>query len=419
MDAKGIKMKLDLPVDGKEFKNQIKKLREKLNECQVDGHLEDGFEEELEKLLQTEEDLLAGLIPYYRVYANDIKNASIKINPIKQLGAYSFDSFLQTTLRINKNLFITSSIDRKVQFFYINIPDDSLDHQQMEVEWSPPIKEIKETISFTYKINDKDILLLGVRGGCYLLSSDDFDQIPNVDGQIKVKSIQVDYDFSGFGRCFAIKDGLFLVENGDEVLNLFEIVKENNEYRLIFHKDIGCTIPGWTTLGKINDDYFAVGTKTGKLYFIKFKDRQLTIIETIDLLDDEIRKIKCLEDEDGKMNSLIVIGNKGQLKILSLYEDSKAIKMELNDLKGNLFEVQSKKGTAIVLSEDGIVYLLEENFGNWYLNEEATIQDSFFTNVLKLDISRYLLMDIEGKLNLLYIDRINTPKDLWNLPLYR
>ena len=68
-------------------------------------------------------------------------------------------------------------------------------------------------------------------------------------------------------------------------------------------------------------------------------------------LNDEIRQIRCLEDENGNENSLIVTGNKGQFKIFSLYEDSKAIKIELNDLKGNLFDVQSKKGTAIVLSE--------------------------------------------------------------------
>ena len=92
--------------------------------------------------------------------------------------------------------------------------------------------------------------------------------------------------------------------------------------------------------------------------------------------------------------------------------------MELNDLKGNLFEVQSKSGTAVVLSEDGLIYLLEENFENWYLNEDTVIKDVFFTNVLKLDVSKYLLMDIDGKLNLLYIERIDTPKDLWNLPLY-
>jgi len=413
-----VKMKKGLLTDGKKFKEEVKKLRKKLDECQGNGYLEEGFEEELEKLLQTEEKLLKGLIPYYRVYANDIRKTSMKISPIKQMGAFSFDSFLQTSLQINENLFITSSVDRRVQFFYIDIEDDFLNHKQMEGEWSPPIKEIKETISFIYKLNDKEILLLGVRGGCYLLSSDNFDQLPNVNGHIKVKRIQTDYGFNGFGRCLAIRDRLFVVENGDEKLNLFEIIKENDEYRLVFHKDIYCTIPNWTALGKIKDDYFVVGTRMGKLYFIKYENRQLTITEKIDFLDDEIRQIRCLEDENGDKKSIIVAGNKGQLKIFSLYEDSKTIKIELNDLKGNLFDVQSKKGTAIVLSEDGIIYLLEENFENWYLNEEATIKDIFFTNVFKLNISKYLLMDIGGKLNLLHIDRIDTPKDLWNLPLY-
>lgn len=383
-----------------------------------DGILDDRFKEQLNKLLKIEEELLTDLIPYYRVYANDIQKTSMRINPIKQLGAFSFDSFLQTILRINKNLFITSSIDRKVQFFYIDIVDDFSDHKQIEVEWSPPIKEIKETISFIYKLNDKEILLLGVRGGCYLLSSDNFDKLPNVNEEIKVKRIQANYDFNGFGRCLAIRDGLFVVENGDEKLNLFEIIKESDKYSLFFYKYIYSTIPDWTTLEKINEDYFVVGTKTGKLYFIKYENREFIVIEKIDFLNDEIRQIRFLEDENGNKNFIIVAGNKGQLKIFSLYEDSKNIKIELNDLKGNLFDIRSKKGTAVVLSEDGIIYLLEENFGNWYLNEDATIKDIFFTNVFKLDVSKYLLMDIEGKLNLLYIDRIDTPKDLWNLPLY-
>ncbi|KEI81307.1 hypothetical protein EXM30_11420 [Clostridium botulinum] len=411
-------MKINLSVDEKDFKSQVKDLREKLNECQRDGILDDDFKEKLNKLLKIEEELLTDLIPYYRVYANNIKKTLILINPIKQLGVFSFDSFLQTTLRINKNLFITSSIDRKVQFFYIDIVDDFSNHNQIEGEWSPTIKEIKETISFIYKLNDKEILLLGVRGGCYLISSDNFDKLPNVNGEIKVKRIQINYDFNGFGRCLAIRDGLFVVENGDEKLNLFEIIKENDEYGLVFHKDIYCTISNWTVLEKINDDYFIVGTKMGKLYFIKYENKQFTITEKINFLDDEIRQIRCLEDENGNKKSLIVIGNKGQIKIFSLYEDSKNVNIKLNDLKGNLFDVQSKKGTAVVLSEDGIIYLLEENFGNWYLNEDATIKDIFFTNVLELDVSKYLLMNIEGKLNLLSIDRIDTPKDLWNLPLY-
>ncbi|WP_339366064.1 hypothetical protein, partial [Vallitalea maricola] len=84
---------------------------------QTNGILDDDFEEQLDKLSQVEEELLTDLIPYYRVYANTIKKTLIQISPIKRLGAFSFDSFLQTTLRINENLFVTSSIDKKTEFF--------------------------------------------------------------------------------------------------------------------------------------------------------------------------------------------------------------------------------------------------------------------------------------------------------------
>ena len=57
------------------------------------GILDDGFEEQLDKLSQIEENLLTDLIPYYRVYVNNIKRTSMEINPIKQLGTFSFDSF--------------------------------------------------------------------------------------------------------------------------------------------------------------------------------------------------------------------------------------------------------------------------------------------------------------------------------------
>lgn len=50
-----------------------------------------------------------------------------------------------------------------------------------------------------------------------------------------------------------------------------------------------------------------------------------------------------------------------------------------------------------MLSEDGIIYLLEESFPNWYLNEKVAIKDVYFTNVIKLDIAKYLLMDVEGR----------------------
>ena len=117
-------------------------------------------------------------------------------------------------------------------------------------------------------------------------------------------------------------------------------------------------------------------------------------------------------------HDFVVGTNHGELKLLDLHRREKIIKTKLERLQGNLFDVQSTRGTAVILSEDGIIYLLEENFGDWYLNEEATIEAAFFTNLLQLDTSNYLLMDVEGEFNLLALDRLDTPTALWHLPLY-
>lgn len=409
---------MNLSLDVRKFKSQVKDLRTKLNESKINGILDEDYEENLQILIKLEQELLTELIPYYRINTNT-KKTSMNIKSIKKLGAFDFDSFLVTSFKINDNLFITSSIDRKVQFFYIKGDIESPSNYEIEGEWSSPIKEVKEVISFIYKLNDKEILLFGVLGGCYHISSDYFHQMPDVNIQLTVKKIKMKCNFHGFGRVLELSNKLFLFENENGELGLFEVIKEKDEYTIIFKDNIYFSITNWTSLEKIGKNYFTVGTKSGELYFVKFINNQFTIIDKTHILKDEIRDIKCLEDANGTVNSLIVAGNSGNLKIISLDKNEAHSNIEFNNLKGNLFEIKSRKGTAVVLSEDGIVYLFEENFGNWYLNEEATMSNVFYSNILMFHISKYLIMDIEGNLNILDIDRINTAKDLWELPLYK
>jgi len=47
------------------------------------------------------------------------------------------------------------------------------------------------------------------------------------------------------------------------------------------------------------------------------------------------------------------------------------------------------------------------------------MEGAFFTDVLKLYPSEYLLMGVEGELCTLNINRIDTPEALWDLPLYQ
>ena len=81
-------MKINLSVNAKEFKRQVENLRQKLNECQANGILDEGFKEQLNKLLKMEEELLTDLIPYYRVYANHIKKNFNEDKSNKTIGCF-------------------------------------------------------------------------------------------------------------------------------------------------------------------------------------------------------------------------------------------------------------------------------------------------------------------------------------------
>ncbi|WP_101696288.1 hypothetical protein [Clostridium minihomine] len=412
-------MKVNLSVDGKEFKNQVQALREKLNECQSNGRLDEEFQQQLEALAKAEEQLLTELIPYYRVYAKNIQQTTLAIHPISQRGAFGFEGFLKSFARIQENLFLLSSIERQVQFALLDSMNKFSDPKQIEMEWSLPLKEINETIPFLSKLQDGTLVLLGIRGGCYLLSGQSSPAIADLSEPITIQKILTDPDFQGLELCCTISDGIFVMQSAEDTLNILELKKENQEYRLVLHTEESCAISGVSCLETIEDNYLAVGTNQGQLHFVKYENGKLKTEETLDILSNRIRQIKCLQDETGSRNTLIAIGDQGGLAAVSFRQGKRVIEMHREDLKGNLFDIQSQQGTAILLSEDGILYLLEENFGNWALNEGATVNDRFFTNVLPFSKSNYLLMDLDGTFNFLHINRIDTPKDLWDLPLYQ
>ncbi len=411
-------MKLNLSVDEEEFKKQVKDLRQKLNKARETGLLEDDYSECLEVLSVKEEKLLTEMIPHYRAYAGNSKDA-INTESITRLGACGFEGFLQSVLRFSEEMFITGSTDCALRFFQISKRTEPSGKERIQEEWSPPFKDIKEKISAFHRFNKNEILLFGSKGGGYLLSCSNFKQIPNGSGEIHIKKLETETGMSWFGQCLSVSDNLIAAEREQEELVLLEVVKEKEEYRLILHKDASLPISNIIGMEKTGADDFAVGTKSGEIYFIKRNYNNLSIVNKIKIPDCEVRKIHSLENEKGQKDTLLSIGNNGKLYIISLDGTDINILDEGDFLKGNLFDAESSKGTAVILSEDGIIYMLEENFGKWHINKESIMEGAFFTDVLKLYPSKYLLMGVEGELCTLNINRIDTPEALWDLPLYQ
>lgn len=389
-----------------EFKEKVKDLRLRLNTIKTTGILDKDFERDIKNLKIEEEKILKELIPYFRTYSKKHKSTS-ELLETKEIGSFRFNSFLSSYLKLNENLFIVSDTNKNTMFFYI-------DEKSLKVEWSENIKEIKENISYIYKIDSENLLLFGIKSGVYLLNFKNKNKILNINRDVKVQKLKTNFRETSFGRTLRISENIFLTENGEDKINLYKFNYNKKESYLEYFEDVFIEIKNWTNFQKIKDNYFVVSDKLGKLCFIEFKNNKFNIIKEIKT-NILIRNISLIERENS-VKDLLVLGEDGKLLVLNLGTFEK--NLEINNLSGNLFTSSSNLGTVVVLSEDGIIYIIEENFSNWELSKNCTIKNTFATDVISLKESKYLLMNLEGKFDLLNISRINNTEDLWNLPLY-
>lgn len=389
-----------------EFKEKVKDLRLRLNTIKTTGILDKDFERDIKNLKIEEEKILKELIPYFRTYSKKHKSTS-ELLETKEIGSFRFNSFLSSYLKLNENLFIVSDTNKNTMFFYI-------DEKSLKAEWSENIKEIKENISYIYKIDSENLLLFGIKSGVYLLNFKNKNKILNINRDVKVQKLKTNFRETSFGRTLRISENIFLTENGEDKINLYKFNYNKKESYLEYFEDVFIEIKNWTNFQKIKDNYFVVSDKLGKLYFIEFKNNKFNIIKEIKT-NILIRNISLIERENS-VKDLLVLGETGKLLVLNL--DTFEKNLEINNLIGNLFTSSSNLGTVVVLSEDGIIYIIEENFSNWELSKNCTIKNTFATDVISLKESKYILMNLEGKFDLLNISRINNTEDLWNLPLY-
>lgn len=403
-------MAINLSVDKSIYSEKIKKLREKLDKTKENGILDETFEKNLEELLEYENKILQELIPYYR--KSEKYETTIKINKIKENGSFKFNNYLTNIIKLKENLYLVSNNKKEVQFLQISKEYDYYNKEYYIYELSHKIKEINENISYINKINNSQILLLSNLGNIYEIEIKNLDKLPNIYEDIRISKIKNNLDIREFGRVLEISKNTFIIENGDNKINLLKI---DNKFNLKIYKQIYIKINNWTLFEKISENYFVIGTNKGEIYFIKYTNQEFVIEDILEIKDFELRKMAILEDENKKKNNLIILGNNGKFKIISIKD--KKIKLEENNLSGNLFDIYSQKGTAIILSENGNMYLIEENFEEWKLSKKE-IKDKFYINIFGLEDLNYIFIDLDANFNIASVQRITKPDELRKESIY-
>lgn len=392
-------MKINLNFDDKNLKNRVLNLRQELDKTLKSGILDEDFEDRL-KLLESEENLLLEkLVPYFREYGN--KKIKINMIDIEERGIYNLEKFLYSYAKINENLYILNSIDMETRFFYI------FEKSEFEIEYSDKIKKLKNhRFTKIIKYKEDELLLFSVKGNVFSLKLNIDNKLPNTFTDIEIKELDVNFKNINFGNILYLGDDNFIAESNSSIcLGKYSDSSFNLEKRYLKINDL-------KDLVKIDKNIFIAAKLDGELIKIKVEKNKLVVLNRIQT-NHILRKIKLLENEDENFEKLAILGNNGIFIILDK-DTLKVISRE--KLDGNLFDISTNSGTAIILSEDGNLYVFEENFNKW--NLKITLEDVFYTNIINFNEKNYLILNLDGKFERLNIDRVFSKDDLKNIALY-
>lgn len=398
-------MKFSVNIDS--YKKKLITLREELNQTLEKGKLDKDFEEKLLELEKQEDLILGELLPYYRQFAPEIYKTKIEEVSVKTYGTYKLSTYLKSYLCIEKNIFLLASADQKL--YLMRVSED-----YKKVELSQPIKNFDKLIILMYPLSKRKILLFAVTGDIFVLKLNDFaaafENIKNL------KILKLRRICQGFENIVNIEKNKFLCQIGANEFLVLEFDSKDLFFEIKNHIDISKIAYEITSLSKIHDSYIGLGSHSGDLILAKYEDGKFNVDKKIKALNTPINYLTSLENENLEKNICACLGNDNNFFLYD-FNNEEILNLKNQDFTGNPYNIESKKAIAIVLTDDCYLYLLEENMGKWTLNQNLSLSDRFYVNVIALSPSNYLAIDLYGNFKILKIDRLDTIEKLRNINL--
>lgn len=397
-------------INTKEFEENLIKLREELNNSLLKGKkVSNDFEDELLELEEKQEEMEKELLSYFRSYSDNIYESKIEITPIKLEGSFNSESYLKSSLKIDEVIFLFSYINQKLHFARI------LDEGVERIELSQAIKNFEDLIIYMEKINENKTLAFTISGEIYIFTYNDIEDVFENISSLKISKLKK--TFQGFENVVKIEKNKFLCQKSRNHITVLEFNEDYSDFNLIIEEEISIEEGEISSLVKIGDSKFLIGTREGFLLEGEYKTDHISVKEKIKIFEGPLNKLWILENFNSQKEHCACLGNDGSLSLFNFKKNT--IKRLGNDkIKGNLFDIGSKLGTSIILSEDGLLYTIEEKMGEWNLNEDLTKSDLFYAKIILLDSSSYLAIDIYGNFSKIQIDSLDSIEKLYNLKLF-
>lgn len=401
-------MKFSININ--EYKKNLTKLRAQLDQTLAEGHLDGDFKEKLDELEELENKMLKELLPYYRMYASELYQTKVSGLEVKIYGDNKLQSYLKSYLHVEENIFILASADQRVYFMRSN------GENKQHVELSQAIKNFNKLVIYMYKLCREKILLFTVSGDIYVFMSNNFADI--FENPKNLKIIKLKNNFEGFENVINIGESTFLCQIGRNEFIVIEIYDKSLNIKIKNHINLSDLDEEINSLVKISNFHFALGSHSGDLILASFKEDEIKVDKKIKIFDNPIINLAILESESYEKTLCISQANSEKIFIYDI-ESNKLTNIDIDNSKSTISSIESKKSSTFILSEDFNLYLLEENMGKWTLNLKRSVADRSFVNIIGLDNSTYLTIDIYGNFNIFKLDRLDSIEKLRDINLFR
>lgn len=399
-------MKFSVNTD--KYGENLIKLRKDLNQTLKKGQLVENFEEKLIESEEVESRMLKELLPYYRLYAPCLYQTKFEESPIKTIGGYKLNTYLKSYLCIEQNTYILASADQKVYLMRI------LEEGKKEIELSKPLNKINKLITYMASLNKGNIIVFSITGDIYVLRSNNFSDVFENLNNLEINKLE--NDLIGFENIHSIDENKFLCQINRSEFAVLEIDPNKLSLEVKKYIDLSSYAYEINSMAKISNDKFALGSTKGNLIIASYKNDLLHVDQKVDFLNEPIRYIGMLENENKEKNIFACLGASGNISLYD-YKSSSNFSLENQGSLSGAYDLASIGGSAILLTDDFNCYLLEENRGKWILNKEVRPTNNVYVNIICLSPSSYLLIDIDGNFYNLEVDRLDCIEKLRNISL--
>ncbi|MBO0427555.1 hypothetical protein JZO82_00115 [Vagococcus fluvialis] len=389
------------------FFSKVTELRAAFDLAKVEGKIPKDFQQQLEELEEKQQSILSDFFLNYQELPVIKKQTRFDFHEVFDSNHLSQHMPYKKIIHLKNTLIVSLLNDNSIELIEI----------LKEKETQHTVKQIGKTSVFSETIRDlipvdeDSIIVLSEKGRVYLgelvekkqleLEFTEIDNASELQDLYEISEI-IDHTFWGYKDFSCLKQFVFEKKTNHLVIKTYCLPRN--------------TIKRWSTLLTINTTDILLGDEDGKVVYLRVNQNELEIVAELNL-GSSITNFFISEHQENYL-LIFVLGNHGTVTLMKCFKNNLEIVAMMNIDSGNLFAMTIQQKNAVILSDSGDLYLLEELNQSWQLNPYATKKEVFFTQAYHFN-KVFLFINSDGLFDIATINKeIKEKTDLLELALY-